>query len=35
VAGFSYREIMKELGPTYTNVNRRLVRGRKDLERAA
>jgi len=35
VAGFSYREIMERLALTYTNVNRQLVRGRKDLERAA
>jgi DNA-directed RNA polymerase specialized sigma24 family protein len=33
--GFSYREIMELLGVTYTNVNRQLVRGRKDLGRAA
>jgi len=35
VAGYSYREIQDQLGITYTNVNRQLTRGRKDLRSAA
>jgi DNA-directed RNA polymerase specialized sigma24 family protein len=32
---FSHSEIMERLGLTYTNVNRQLVRGRRELERVA
>jgi DNA-directed RNA polymerase specialized sigma24 family protein len=35
LAGFSYREIMELLGVTYTNVNRHLSEGRRELRRAA